>query len=132
MVMPYTHSLIDIQGMTTWDAVQMQFMMSLLVIVVALNVAVLVYARTATRQGEIAVRAALGASRGASSRSCSSRRSCSRSVAAVVGLRLAQVAARADAGTCRRRTVGSPFWATYSLRPMHGAVYGMASRRRAP
>lgn len=50
MVMPYTHSLTDIQGMTIWMVVQMQLMMSLLLIVVALNVAVLVYARTARRR----------------------------------------------------------------------------------
>ena len=36
---------------------------SLLLVVVCVNVAILVYARTATRQGEIAVRGALGASR---------------------------------------------------------------------
>ena len=63
MVMPYVHSLTDIQGTTPWMFVQMQLMMSLLLVVVALNVAVLIYARTATRQGEIAVRTALGASR---------------------------------------------------------------------
>jgi len=34
---------------------------SLLLVVVCVNVAILVYARTATRQGEIAVRGALGA-----------------------------------------------------------------------
>lgn len=41
----------------------LQLFMTLLLVVVAVNVAVLVYARTATRQGEIAVRTALGASR---------------------------------------------------------------------
>ena len=63
MVMPYTHSLIDIQGIAAWEILMMQATMTVLLVVVALNVAILVYARTATRQGEIAVRTALGASR---------------------------------------------------------------------
>ncbi|HVL66151.1 MAG TPA: ABC transporter permease, partial [Vicinamibacterales bacterium] len=41
----------------------MQFGVSLLLVVIAVNVAVIVYARTAARTGEIAVRTALGASR---------------------------------------------------------------------
>ncbi|NIQ51916.1 MAG: hypothetical protein GWN71_00080, partial [Gammaproteobacteria bacterium] len=47
---------------TLWQVVQTNLMMSLVLVLVALNVAVLVYARTAARQGEIAVRSALGAS----------------------------------------------------------------------
>lgn len=42
----------------------MRFLLALLLVVVATNVAVLVYARTVTRSGEIAVRTALGATRG--------------------------------------------------------------------
>ncbi|HVL68627.1 MAG TPA: ABC transporter permease [Vicinamibacterales bacterium] len=41
----------------------LQFGLSLLLVLVAVNVSILVYARTATRIGEIAVRTALGASR---------------------------------------------------------------------
>ena len=63
VVMPYVHSIVDIQGITLWEVSKMIMMTSLLLIVVALNVSVLVYARTATRQGEIAIRSALGASR---------------------------------------------------------------------
>ncbi|MGH7529841.1 MAG: ABC transporter permease [Gemmatimonadales bacterium] len=46
-----------------WRLYLIQLGTSLLLVVVAANVAVLVYARTATRTGEIAVRTALGASR---------------------------------------------------------------------
>ncbi|HSJ25189.1 MAG TPA: ABC transporter permease [Longimicrobiales bacterium] len=63
VVMPYIHSLTDVQGITLWEVAQMQFLMSLLLVVVAFNVGILVYARTAARQREIAVRSALGASR---------------------------------------------------------------------
>src|SRR5687768_4677571 len=40
-----------------------RFMMSLLLVAVAINVAVLVYARTAMRRGELALRTAIGAGR---------------------------------------------------------------------
>jgi putative ABC transport system permease protein len=62
-VMPYAHPILDIGGITTRDFTAVQSMISLLALIVAVNVGVLVYARTATRQREIAVRTALGASR---------------------------------------------------------------------
>ncbi len=62
-VMPYAHSIIDVHGITTGDFTAMQSMISMLAVIVAVNVGVLIYARTATRQREIAVRTALGASR---------------------------------------------------------------------
>lgn len=49
--------------MTLWEAAQLQLMVNLLLVAIAMNIAVLVYARTAMRQREIAVRTALGASR---------------------------------------------------------------------
>jgi predicted permease len=62
-VMPYAHPILDIGGTDTRDFAAMQSMISMLALVVAVNVGVLIYARTATRQREIAVRTALGASR---------------------------------------------------------------------
>jgi predicted permease len=63
-VMPYAHPILDIQGGSAIrDFTAIQSMISMLTLIVAVNVGVLVYARTATRQREIAVRTALGASR---------------------------------------------------------------------
>jgi predicted permease len=63
-VMPYAHPILDIQGDSAIrDFTALQSMVSMLALIVAVNVGVLVYARTATRQREIAVRTALGASR---------------------------------------------------------------------
>jgi putative ABC transport system permease protein len=64
-VLPYTHPFSDMEepGMA-WIFFLVQVFVSLLMVVVAVNVAILVYARTATRIGEIVVRSALGASRG--------------------------------------------------------------------
>jgi predicted permease len=63
-VMPYAHPILDIQGGSAiQDFTAVQSMVSMLALIVAVNVGVLVYARTATRQREIALRTALGASR---------------------------------------------------------------------
>jgi predicted permease len=63
-VVPFTHPAFDIDtGLSAIVLHAIQVGVSLLLILVAVNVAVLVYARTATRNGEIAVRTALGASR---------------------------------------------------------------------
>lgn len=62
-VVPYAHPILDIEGSAIRDFTAIQSMISMLTLIVAVNVGVLVYARTATRQREIAVRTALGASR---------------------------------------------------------------------
>jgi hypothetical protein len=64
-VVPYTYPFSDMDDPDNRLGLQlMQFLVAALLIVVCVNVSILVYARTATRQGELAVRTALGASRG--------------------------------------------------------------------
>jgi predicted permease len=63
-VLGYTKPILDIQDASLGSVVMGQLMVTLVLIIIALNVAVLLYARTATRRGEIALRTALGASRG--------------------------------------------------------------------
>ena len=61
---PFTSVFSPISGGEAgWMLFVVQLLVSMLLVVVAVNVAVLVYARTAMRQGEISVRSALGASR---------------------------------------------------------------------
>ena len=60
-VIPYTAQLFD--DMQGWEITATRVSLALLLAVLCINVAVLVYARTATRHTEIAVRSALGASR---------------------------------------------------------------------
>lgn len=63
-VLPYTHPFGDVDTPAQLRLLYLiQLLVSLLLVLVAANVAILVYARTAARLGEITVRSALGASR---------------------------------------------------------------------
>ena len=64
LVLPYTHEHLEVNNaFRVWFLRSAQLFVSLLSFVIAVNLAILVYARTVTRAGEIAVRTALGASR---------------------------------------------------------------------
>lgn len=63
-IVPYTRDLFDLETPgSAWFLRFGQLIVSLLLVVVCVNVAVLIYARTVARRSEIAMRTALGASR---------------------------------------------------------------------
>ena len=65
IVLPFTRAQSDLDApLMLWLMRAGQFLIGALSFLVAINLAVLLYARTITRLGEIAVRTALGASRG--------------------------------------------------------------------
>jgi putative ABC transport system permease protein len=98
---------------------RLQFGVSLLLVIVALNVAVLVYARTVTRNGEIAVRSALGASRRRVVGQLFVEALVLSLAASAVGLTLAGIALGLMTGWMRR-SAEMPFWLDIGLSP--GAV----------
>lgn len=114
-VLPYTYPLIDIQDVALSEIGMMQLMVNLLLLVVAVNVAILVYARTASRMGEITVRTALGASRGRVVGQLFVEGLVLSAVSAAAGLGIAQLGLRYANGIMEAETGGTPFWADYGL-----------------
>ncbi len=92
-----------------------QLAVSLLLVVVAVNVSVLVYARTAARAGELAVRTALGASRLRVVGQLFAEALVLSALAAALGLTIARV----GLATVVEQVAGSglPFWLDFGLSP---------------
>jgi predicted permease len=116
-VTPYTHAfnvMDDPLNVLALYAIQLALVMLLAVICV--NVAILVYARTATRQGEIAVRAALGATRRRIVAQLFVEALILAGIAAAGGIGLASVALRQISGSML--IIGGqvlPFWMTLQV-----------------
>jgi predicted permease len=117
-VLTYTHPLIDIQGMGVGVIIQTELMASLVLFVVAMNVAILVYARTAMRRGEIAIRTALGASRTRIVVQLFLEALVLALVPALLGLPLSQYGLRIGDGIMSQEFGGQAFWTDLSLQPV--------------
>jgi predicted permease len=117
-VLPYTYPLIDIQDIVLWKIGLSILIVSLALVVVAVNVAVLAWARTAMRRGEIAVRSALGASRRRIVAQLFVEALVLSAGAAVVGTVLAHVGLRLGNAIMWEETGGAaPFWVRPGLPP---------------
>jgi predicted permease len=128
-VLPYAYPFngLDNFAVAWWVRVA-QFAIGLLVAVVAVNVAILVYARTAARTGEIAVRTALGASRRRIVVQLFLEALVLSSVAATLGLTIAGIALWiAQDVVVENPSMPLPFWVDLGLSPGTAAyVAGLA------
>lgn len=115
VVLPFPRAQSDLNGpLVVWLLRAGQFLIGALSFLVAINLAVLLYARTITRLGEIAVRTALGASRGRILSQLFVEALVLTTLGAAAGLLISRIAldqVEAMAGS------GVPFWWRYSLGP---------------
>jgi putative ABC transport system permease protein len=117
-VVPYTYLFSYLADPANRLGLQvMQFLVAALLVVVCVNVAILVYARTATRQGEIAVRTALGASRGRIVGQLFLEALVLSGVAACAGLGIAAIALRRAEAALLQIAGTLPFWMDLKLSP---------------
>ena len=115
-VMPYAYPFFDIDSPNmVWKFHLLQVVISLLLVVVSVNVAILVYARTATRQREIAVRSALGASRRRIVGQLFAEALVLAAAAAAVGLAMADLALGQIDAVLARQMGDVPFWMDFGL-----------------
>jgi predicted permease len=128
-VMPYTYPFFDIDDPGVAFAFHViQVLITLLLVVVGVNVAILMYARTASRLGEITVRTALGASRRRVVLQLFAEALVLSSAAAVAGLATAGYVLDRLSGLLRTEYGGElPFWLDPGLSPGLAAyVAGLA------
>ena len=116
LVMAYAHAFSDIDDPEDALAVYaIEIAIVLLLVLICVNVAILVYARTATRQGEIAVRAALGASRRRIIAQLFVEALMLAGVSAAIGIGLTAVGLRQIEGAMLTLVSRWPFWFSLEL-----------------
>lgn len=117
-VLPYTRAFLGMSDAEIWALLRLRLFLGLLLVVVAVNVAILVYARTATRVGEIAVRTALGASRARVVTQLFAEALVLSVTAALIGLTIAGVPLAKLQALVATRILGElPFWVDPGLSP---------------
>ena len=125
-VKPYTFGYSDMDDMENYLMLQaIQTAVVLLLVIVCINVGILVYARTATRQGEIAVRTALGASRRRVVAQLFIEALVLAGAAAIVGIGLTAVGLTQVDAAIRQLAGRLPFWMGFELN-IQGAVFVVA------
>ncbi|HKW03396.1 MAG TPA: ABC transporter permease [Vicinamibacterales bacterium] len=113
-VLPYTYPFAGMSASSSDAFWPVSALVSLILVVVSVNVAILVYARTATRVREIAIRSALGASRGRIVAQLSAESFVLSAGAAIAGVLLVKVALDwVSSGAARLGQTN--FWTDYSL-----------------
>ncbi|HEX8274510.1 MAG TPA: ABC transporter permease [Longimicrobiaceae bacterium] len=122
IVRPYAQVVLDVHQYPAWIVWTMQLFGALVLAAIAVTVAALVYARTASRQAEIAVRTALGASRRRIVTQLFVEALALSSLAAVAGLLIANVGFRQIAPIAV--TGGLPYWIESGL-PASTVAYAM-------
>ncbi len=116
LVMAYAHAFNDIDDPEAALAVYaIEIAIVLLLVLICVNVAILVYARTATRQGEIAVRVALGASRRRIVAQLFVEALMLAGVSAAIGIGLTAVGLRQIEGAMLTLVGRWPFWFSLEL-----------------
>jgi putative ABC transport system permease protein len=116
VVMAYARAFSEIDDPEDVLAVYaVEIAIVLLLVLICVNVAILVYARTATRQGEIAVRAALGASRRRIVAQLFVEALLLAAVSAAIGIGLTAVGLRQIEGAMLALVGRWPFWFSLEL-----------------
>ena len=117
-VLPYTYPFVGVDSVgVAWGIRVFQFAIGMLLMLVAVNIAILIYARTATRTGEIAVRSALGASRGRVMTQLFAEALVLSGTAAAIGLTIAAVALGITQEFLANTNDGLAFWIEFGLSP---------------
>ncbi|MEO8099022.1 MAG: ABC transporter permease [Acidobacteriota bacterium] len=118
LVMPYTRPFAGLHGKEdVAGLVAMQGLFISLLVLVCLNVAILVYTRTAMRQAEINLRTALGASRGRIVAQLFMEALVLSAVAALAGIGIAAFALRQIESATLHLASSLPFWVSFQLSP---------------